>query len=106
VGSYLQGTKTLRIKFTLRSEIPGTTVYAQVWRKRGTTKTAVGTARSADSTDTTYSEDISGWQANDIIYIELLNVAGSGTTAYLTDFILLGKFEEIKNEIIPTKVSV
>jgi hypothetical protein len=104
LGDYLQETKTLRIRFRIQSSTEIGTVYGQVMRNRGGVRTAVGTERSAGYTGSTFTEDIAGWQADDIVYLRLKSWS-TGTVCQMTLFALQGTFVSIKNEIESSIVS-
>lgn len=104
LGEYLQETKTLRIRFRIKSSTEIGTVYGQVMRNRGGVRTAVGTERSANYSGSTFTEDIAGWQADDIIYLRLKSWS-TGTNCEMTLFALQGTFVSIKNEIESSIVS-
>jgi len=80
------GDGSLRIDFDLMSEL-SPTVYGQVYRN-GTTQ--VGTLRSTTATDyTTFTENISGWSANDTIDLKIYTSDG-GCLVYAQNFRIYG----------------
>lgn len=96
IGSDLQGPETLRVVFTLRANNSGI-VHGQIFRN----SSPVGTSRSATSTGSTFSEDISGWSAGD--NIELWCYAEDYLVmAEYSNFRLLGSFIQIANEVTAT----
>jgi len=75
LGNFIQGTKTIRIKFDLKISTGSDTAYGQIY-KNGV---ALGTQQTTSSTSyVTFSEDISGWAANNTI--ELWIHSGTGYT--------------------------
>jgi len=77
---------TYRIKFDLGNMTGGSNVYGKVY-KNGT---AVGTERAVTGTPTTFSEDISGFAAGDLIQVYAKN-SGGGQTVQVSNFRLYGE---------------
>jgi hypothetical protein len=65
----------MRLKFNLGAGA-GNIAYGQIY-KNGV---AIGTERSVNGTETTFSEDFSGWVAGDLIQIYAKRTSGSGST--------------------------
>jgi len=77
-----QGGGTLRIKFDMKNNNAGSTVNGRVYRNG----VAVGTEQSTTlATYTTYSEDISGWGAGDLIQIYAQTQVG-GVGSFIQNF--------------------
>ncbi len=75
-----------RIKFDLKSANGAVTVYGRIYRNG----VAVGTERSTASTSyNTYSEDISGWSASDLIQL-YTHTSSSGIVVYVQNFRIYG----------------
>lgn len=95
IGADLQGPKTLRITFDLKSITSGT-VSGRIYRN----SSPVGTERTVGTGGATYSEDITGWSAGDAI--ELYTKINDLTVARSSNFRLLGTFEPILDEVTGT----
>jgi len=94
LGTYLGVNKTLRIKFDLKSGSDGFTAYGKIYRGA----TPVGTERSTTSASyTTYSQDITDWNANDTIR---LYIHGDGThSAFIRNLRVCGTLATAVNEV-------
>jgi hypothetical protein len=98
LGPYIQGTKTLRIRFDLRISSALSTAYGQIYRNGS----SVGTLQSTNSTSyVNFTEDIAGWAANDVIGLYINSDTGY-FTAYADNFRLCGEHTTILNEITGT----
>jgi len=97
LGADIQGTKTLRITFHLRSSGANNT-YARIYRNG----VAVGTERnSPNATGSMFTEDISGWAAGDLIQVYAHGTSGTNT-AYVKEFRLRGSHFDFTNEVSTT----
>lgn len=73
---------TLRIKFAIRIDAASSTYYGRIYRNG----VAVGTERSGIETAAqTYSEDIAGWSAGDLLQLYQKR-SGGGDTVHVTNF--------------------
>jgi len=78
-----------RIKFDLKSANGAITVYGRIYRNG----VAVGTEQSTSSTTyNTYSEDISGWSAGDLIQL-YTHTSSAGIVVYVQNFRVYGDIE-------------
>ena len=83
-----------RISFRLSSDPTGT-FYGQIYRNG----VAVGIERSVTTTVTTFSEDISGWSAGDLIQV-YAKVAGGATNRQVSLFHLYTAAPPIAGELL------
>lgn len=80
---------TLRIKFDLKSDNGATPVYGRIYRNG----VAVGTERSTtNSSYQSYSEDISGWSASDLIQL-YSKTSSFGDDVYVRNFRVYGDID-------------
>lgn len=79
-------TGPLRIKFDLRGQTGNETCYGRIYRNGS----PVGTERSTNSTSwTTFSEDIDGWQDNDLIQL-YIRIFPADALMYARNFRIYG----------------
>jgi len=100
LGSNIGINTTLRIRFDLKLDPVGLPpwAYGRIYRNG----IAVGTERETGSSSyTTYSEDITDWNAGDTVEL-WVRTYNSGYTAYVRDFTICGSHNSIANEVTGT----